>query len=361
MPEQQVLCEVHNGAGWITLNRPKSVNSLTLDMVTIINQALDEWKAAPEVQLVCISGAGDKGLCAGGDMKRIYEERQDASHTYARQFFGREYAMDLMIHQYPKPILVYMDGIVMGGGVGLSIGASYRLATESTKWAMPEAALGFYPDVGSSHFFSHMPNGIGNFLALTGTVLRAEDMVFVGAADRYIPSTEWPLLRAMLYTTRWTKGDVHGKLRELWNSLTTGPPRRSALESDQAFIRASFSRSDVLQIISSLEHQHRSGVDKAAMWLQILQQQSPTSLKVIANQLEVAKTKPLAECFEMEFALSLRLLDNPNCYEGIRAILVDKDKSPRWEPSTIEDVDDRAISEYFAPPTETEAWTYGIR
>jgi len=199
-----VICEVRNGAGWIRLNRPRAINSLRADMVERMLDQLNRWKDDPDVALVCLEGEGEKGFCAGGDMRALYDLRNGGIEEYALRFFVAEYRMDHLIHRYPKPVAAFMNGVVMGGGVGLSIGASHRFVTDTTRWAMPEMNIGFFPDVGASYFLNRFPGFVGRYLALTSHTIGVGDTIYLNAADCAVEPDRWEALKREFAGRMWT-------------------------------------------------------------------------------------------------------------------------------------------------------------
>ena len=352
MTELIVISKKENHVGWIMLNRPRVLNSLNADMVKIIYEQLQEWREDDSVALVCISGNGDKGLCAGGDMKRLHDLRNNHVEEEAYQFFSVEYLMDLLIYHYAKPVLVYMNGIVMGGGVGLSYGASHRIVNEKTKWAMPEMNIGFYPDVGASYFLNEMPGNIGKYLALTSQVIRAEDVLYINAADLFIKSENWPKLTEEIIRTSWS-GNVQAELdRLLANYKDPVDPAVSKLAQEEEKINKHFAYETVEEILASLEKDAEKGDSWAAKTRKILLQKAPLSLKVTLQQLEKGKNMTLADSFKMEFALSMNFMNNPDFYEGVRSVLVDKDRNPQWKLSKLEDISKEKVLSYFESKEE---------
>lgn len=351
--EQQVICRIHNGVGRITLDRPKALNSLSLPMIEEIRKHLRDWQKDESVVWIYLEGAGEKGLCAGGDVRAFYEHKGPDAVALAERFFPLEYEVDLMIHRYPKPVVAYMDGIVMGGGVGLSIGASERIVTEKTRFAMPEMNIGFFPDVGGSYFLSRMPGCSGRYLALTSDMIEAADVLYAGAADRYVNSGRWDEAKSSLLDRDWTemKGSDHvtAALSEVLDSFTEkDAPVESRLELWQERMDNHFSYRDVESIIQSLQESAQSGDDWAAKTLGVLKTKSPTSLKVALRQVIEGKTKTLEECFQMELRLALNFVRySHDFYEGVRAVLVDKDRNPQWKPATLEEVTEKEVGMYF--------------
>ncbi|WP_214698832.1 MULTISPECIES: enoyl-CoA hydratase/isomerase family protein [unclassified Exiguobacterium] len=345
--QKSVVTEVQNGIGWIKLNRPRALNSLNVDMVDTMNEQLKKWKLDDSVSFVCIYGEGEKGLCAGGDMRALYDLKEDDIEAYAKQFFSIEYELDYEIHHYPKPVVVFMNGIVMGGGVGLSIGASHRIVTESSKWAMPEMNIGFFPDVGASYFLNQMPGSVGRYLALTATVIHAQDALYIGAADHFIESKDWPKLKEGMMEKRWTPDSVETDLNQLLDSFRRPVSLPSSISSVQDKIDQYFRFETIEEIISSLKQGARTGDEWAEKTIETLRSMSPTSLKVTLRQMQKGKEQSLQACFDMEQNLALHFMKCHDFYEGVRSVLVDKDRTPKWNPSTLSEVTERQVDSFF--------------
>ncbi len=341
-----VIAEQINQVGFIKINRPHVLNSINLEAVIQIRAALNKWENDDDIAIICMYGEGEKGFCAGGDMKLFYELDRDEVIGYARDFFSKEYDLDYKIHTYPKPVVAYMNGIVMGGGVGLSIGATYRIVTEKTKWAMPEMNIGFFPDVGASYFLNKLPGYSGSYLALTAGVIDANDAMYVGVANKYLESSGWEELKKAMCAHRWTAHTVKVELDQLLASYCINTKEPSRLSLVQAKIDAHFHYDTVEEIVASLKN-----VAKHDKWAQetlnILLSKSPTSLKVALQQLREGKGKSLKECLEMEKQMAVQFMHSHDFYEGIRAVLVDKDRSPKWKPETIEGVTKDDVNCFF--------------
>ncbi|WP_428912541.1 enoyl-CoA hydratase/isomerase family protein [Niallia sp. Krafla_26] len=342
-----MIRHVEAGVGWLKLNRPKALNALSVEMVDSLYEILDTWRADSNVSLIMISGEGTKGLCAGGDIRFLYEQRNNQVEKHAEHFFTTEYRLDWMIHQYPKPILVYMDGIVMGGGVGLSVGASERIVTEKTKWAMPEMNIGFFPDVGASYFLNRMPGHIGRYLALTAETINAADALYVGAADRYMESSQWETFINEVQNKNWSLQNTKKQLTELLDSICTPQPLDSSLSEWQSKIDKHFAFDTVEEMIQSLGLAANAGDEWSLKTKKIIEAKSPTSLKVTLSQMQRGESQSLLSCFNMELALSMNFMKNHDFYEGVRSVLVDKDRNPQWDPKTFAEVSPEDVESYF--------------
>lgn len=343
----EVLAETKGGIGWITLNRPKALNALSYGMVTQIEQLLLAWKDQEDIAVVCLQGAGEKAFCAGGDIRSLYDRRDDRIVEFASPYFQTEYRMDELIYNYPKPILAFMDGFVMGGGVGISYGASHRIITDRTRWAMPEMTIGFFPDVGASYFLNQMPGVYGRYLALTAETISPSDILLIGAADYYLHHEKVEGLKRELQEINWQSKEPQALVGELLQRYEENGPAGSLLEQHETQINQHFSQETVEAIVESLGGSAESGDDWAKARLNTLQDKSPTSLKVTLEQLKRGQGKSLSDCFQMEWKMALNFMQNHDFFEGVRALLVDKDRQPRWKPSTLEEVTDEMVDGYF--------------
>ncbi|WP_158232482.1 enoyl-CoA hydratase/isomerase family protein [Sporosarcina sp. P13] len=343
-----VITEVDNGIGWIKINRPQVLNSINLEVVEQLTLALERWKNDDAVLFICLSGAGEKGFCAGGDMRKFYDMKDDDVVSYAEEFFSTEYRLDAMIHQYTKPIVAYMNGIVMGGGVGLSIGATHRIVTEKTKWAMPEMNIGFFPDVGASYFLNKMPGYVGRYLALTSKVIQASDTIYLGAADYYMESSDWETIENEMRQKQWIADSISSDLDDFVQSHCYKTLSVSPVLLEQEKIDRHFQYETVEEIVGSLQSEVISGNTWAEQTVNIILSKPPTSLKVALQQLLNGEKQSLNECLEMEKNMALHFMESADFYEGIRAVLVDKDHSPKWNPPSLQQVTTEDVEKYFS-------------
>lgn len=347
METSPVLFDIQQGIGWITLNRPKVLNSLNTDMVKSIKEQLEKWKDNTDVAMICVVGAGEKGLCAGGDIRDLYDHRSSNMEDHAEQFFATEYMMDYAFSNFPKPVLVYMDGVVMGGGVGISVGASHRIVTEKTKWAMPEMNIGFFPDVGSSYFLNRLPGAIGKYLALTSSVITTSDVMELGYGDYYISQEDWPKLKQALGDRQWTVDQANQELHELIATFARTNEEPSALLEKKDKIDKHFSFDTVEAIVKSLEQASEREDDWEHKTKETLLSKSPTSLKVTLEQQQRGKDLTYAASLRMELDVAMNFMNHGDFYEGVRSVLVDKDKSPKWSPASLEEVPDESVEAFF--------------
>lgn len=345
-----VLTDVRGGVGRITLNRPKALNALSLGMVRDLTATLLAWRDDRSVQTVAIRGTGKDvsspsgsgpfgAFCAGGDI-RFFHQAALAGNPELEDFFTEEYTLNHLIHSYPKPYIAFMDGIVMGGGMGISQGARWRIVTERTKMAMPETGIGLFPDVGGGYFLSRCPGRLGEYLALTGQVIGGEDAVYAGLADAVVAS---------------------GDLASLWEAPTAGATKTIAsgaqLERARGQIDHYFALESVGAIVTALE---ADGSAWAAETAAVLRKRSPLMLHVVLEQVRRGRTLSLADDLRLERDLVRRCFHlRPGAasetVEGIRALAVDKDHHPKWNPARIEDVTPEMVDAFFASPWPAHA------
>ncbi|WP_240675905.1 enoyl-CoA hydratase/isomerase family protein [Ammoniphilus sp. CFH 90114] len=348
LKENHILTEIHRGVGWITLNRPRALNALSYEMVTELEQIFMNWKDDDQVSLIYLEGAGERGLCAGGDIRSLYDRRDADIIPFATPYFQSEYRMDYLIHHYPKPVIAIMDGYVMGGGVGISNGASLRMVTEKTKWAMPEMNIGFFPDVGASYFLSQMPGSFGTYLALTAETITAADVLFLGAADYYVQSERLADLKQAVQQEDWTTVDsLEQGLDRLVKRFSESSPLSSTLKQAQDKVNHHFSLGTIEAILQSLKQAAKLGDTWAEEKARTLEEKSPTSLKIALEQIKRGRTLSLGECFQMEINLGMNFMVSDDFHEGVRAVVVDKDRRPRWNPPTLEEVSEEDVLRYF--------------
>lgn len=336
---QDVLIRREGRAGRITLNRPKALNALSYEMVAPMMDALTRWIDDPEVALVILDGAGDRGLCAGGDVNALYHSRTTQGSALARRFWADEYPVNALIGRYPKPFVALQDGIVMGGGIGLSAHASYRITTERSMLAMPETTIGLIPDVGGTWLLAQAPGQLGPYLGLTGHRMSAADAMYAGFSDTCVLSARLPdLVRTLCEGT--------DEVSPVIASFATAPPPGSLAEH-LADIDAAFAHDTVEGISAALAAMPG---DFAARTLKELAGRSPLSLKVTLAAIRRARSLPsLERALEVEYRLCVRLFERGEFPEGIRALLIDKDRKPAWNPPRLDDVTPELVESLFAP------------
>jgi enoyl-CoA hydratase len=329
-------------AGIIRLNRPKAINAMTLEMSEGIEGALDRFESDSAVAVVVLEGAGERGLCAGGDIRGLYDSSR-AGGDLGKVFWRQEYVMNARIAEYPKPYVAFMDGLVMGGGVGLSGHARHRVVTEKTKLAMPEVGLGFFPDVGGTWLLSRSPGEIGTYFGLTGQTMNGPDTIFARFADAVVPSQKWPALRAALTAVRpgATSAEVDAVIANFATGESAGP-----VAALQASIDRWFAHDRMEDIFASLA---RDDSDLAKSTLKVLNEKSPRGMIVTLKLLRLARTSSsLEECLVREYRAALEVFRSDDFREGVRAAVIDKDRNPKWSPTRVEDVTPEMLAPYFA-------------
>ena len=357
------------------LNAPKTLNGLTLEMTRLLTEQLHLWAQDPEVAVVILKGAGDKAFCAGGDLHTLHHRMKKSDtgaledNAYAATFFAEEYALDYRIHTYPKPILVWGDGIVMGGGMGLMMGASHRVVTETTRMAMPEISIGLFPDVGGTWLLNRLPAHAGLFLGLTGAQLGANDALFADMADYHVPRDRWVDLLSAMTQRDWEKvqehantpfsehafaqlSDNHDQLDRVLLALCSEPSDEvKPLQTYLSLIRRLCQGSDLERIVQNILtlSQHPD------IWLQkaakTLSQGSPGSARLTYALLKHNKRLSLAEVYRVEWYAGVMAAAHGDFAEGIRALLIDKDKQPKWNPPTLAQADAQWVKKFFMSPS----------
>ncbi|HEU4379213.1 MAG TPA: enoyl-CoA hydratase/isomerase family protein [Hyphomicrobiaceae bacterium] len=335
----EVLIRREGRAGHITMNRPKALNALTLPMVGRIWEALHAWQSDAAIGLVVLDGAGERGLCAGGDVRGLYDSRSQGS-SLARKFWSDEYRLNALIGRYAKPLVAIQDGIVMGGGIGLSGHTRYRIVTERSKLAMPETGIGLIPDVGGTWLLAHAPGQTGTYLGLTGDIMRAADAIYARFSDHMVPSAKLGALMARL-------ADPGGGRVEEVIAAFKEPAGPSSLQDRRSDIDRTFAGASVEDILAALA---ASPGEWAANTAAALAQKSPKAMKItlaaIANARSLAS---LEAALNVEYRLTVRLFEDGEFPEGVRALLVDKDRKPKWSPADLTGVSAKLVQSYLAP------------
>lgn len=349
--EPSVLAFVTGSAGALVLNRPASINALDHEMATTVERHLREWEVDDSVAAVVIAGAGERGLCAGGDIVAVHADAaavsgrdvespatdDDAAACATATFWADEYRLNDYISRYPKPYVALMDGIVMGGGVGISAHGDVRIVTDRTRLAMPEVGIGLVPDVGGTHLLSRMPDEIGTYLALTTSSISGADAVAIGFADHYVPAAQLEDFRGAV-----ASGSVDAAL-----AAHAQTPPESMLLAQAHWIREAFTSDSVAEIINTCR---RIGTVESVKAADKIASKSPTALTVTLQSLRRARdSATLADSLRIEYRVSLRCLLHPDLAEGIRAQIIDKDRNPSWRPATLADVTPEAVDRFFAP------------
>ncbi len=356
---EYVQTRVANGTGIITLDRPKALNSLSLEMVRALTAALLAWREDAGVDAVVITSTSEKALCAGGDI-RFFHQAGHATPTgdsaLLEDFFTEEYALNHLIHFYPKPYIALMDGVVMGGGMGIAQGgpgSGLRIVTERTKMAMPEVNIGLFPDVGGSHFLSHAPGALGMYLGLTGLTIGAADALYVGLADVFVPSSELAALHALIAAT---PGAQLAQAIRSFAAPFAQQAGASELAAQRALVDRHFGAASVQAVMASLEGDDSPFAQKA---LNAMRQRSPLMMCVTREMLVRGAGLIVADCLRMERSLVRRNFEHGEVLEGVRALVIDKDNAPQWNPPTLDAVTPEMVARFFEPVWP--AWAHPLR
>ena len=340
-PAGDCIVERRGAAGFVTLNRPEALNALTLAMVRAIAAALDAFADDDSVLRVVVRGAGGRAFCAGGDIRRLYELGRAGDHDAQLTFWREEYQLDRRIKTYPKPIVALVDGIVMGGGVGLAMHASHTVASERFIFAMPEVGIGFFPDVGASWLLPRLPSRAGVYFALTGLRADAGDAVAFGLAQTFVPSATFPAIAQALES---------GEPVEVALARFAAPAPLSTLAGQADAIEACFSYPHRTAILGALSEAETQGRAFAAPARAAMLEKSPTSQAIVLRQMALGAAMDFDEALRMDTRIVSRICRGHDFYEGVRAVIVDKDHHPRWDPQPSA----AEVDAYFAPLGDSE-------
>jgi enoyl-CoA hydratase len=351
LAEDEILLERRGGVGLVTLNRPQALNTLSLAIYRRCAPQLLAWERDPSVHAVLVRGAGDRAFCAGGDVRAIYEAhgRPGGGKGLEADFFREEYAVIERIHRFAKPHIALMDGITMGGGAGISVNGSFRVATERTLFAMPEVHIGLFPDVGASLFLNRCPGRIGLYLALTGSRIGAADALYCGFATHYVPHDRLADLTNALAGSAWQAGREHAQAADILASFAADPGA-APLETQRSAIDRCFAGETVEAILAALEREGGPWAEEAASTIAAA---SPLSLKITFRQLRLG-VPDLRAALTLEYRLTQHVLASGDFFEGVRATLVDKDRRPRWRHRSLAEVSPAEVEGYFARLGERE-------
>ena len=331
--EETVIVRREGRVGRLVLNRPQALNAIDLPMIRACTRALRDWRDQPHVHAVVIEGAGDRAFCAGGDIRALRQYELDGEHHRAEEFFREEYELNLMIATYPKPYVALIDGICMGGGIGVSVHAPYRVATERAAFAMPETAIGFFPDIGATFFLPRLPGQLGTYLGLTGTRMQGADAIHAGLATHFIRREDLPALSQAL---------AEDGPAVLGSSVAPVPA--FSLAAHRTAIDDCFGADSIAGIVRRLD---AIGDEWATKTVATLRAVSPSALCWTLAALRRGADLTLPQCQAAELALTRTAMRHPDFAEGVRAMVVDKDRKPRWQPARIEDVDPGVIAAMF--------------
>ena len=340
MAVSDIICERRGAAGFILLNRPQALNALNHEMVQALDAALEVWAQDPAIERVVISGAGGRAFCAGGDIRLMHELGVAGRFDEQLDFYREEYRLNQRIARYPKPYVALLDGYVMGGGVGVSIHGSHRIVGDKLVFAMPEVSIGFFPDVGATFFLPRLPDAAGGYLAVTGARIGAGDAMELGLATAQVPSARFADLAQALEAP----GDTDAII-----AAFSGPPSPGTLGPHRALIAQAFGPGEIPHLLHVLESAAEAGSAFAADTLALLRAKSPTSVALGLRQMVEGRSADIEAALRIEFRIVSRICRMADFYEGVRAVIIDKDNQPRWSPARLEEVDPALVDACFAP------------
>jgi enoyl-CoA hydratase len=354
----EVLLGREGGLATLTINRPKALNALTLDNYRRIDPALRAWEVDPSVHAVIVRAAGDRAFCAGGDVRAVYEAGRGigGDPDLTAVFFREEYELIRRIHRFTKPYIAIIDGITMGGGAGISVNGAYRIATERTLFAMPETGIGLFPDVGATRFLNRCPGHVGRYLGLTGARLSAEDALYCGFATHFVAHNRVDRVVTTLVSTLQESKAERSPIDEMLDrcAVDPGPAPLAAL---QPAIDRCFAGDTVEAILDALATEAAQG-EAHAKWADetrtVLLTKSPTSLKITLRQLTIGRDYDLEASLALEYRLTQHVMAAHDFYEGVRAMLIDRDQTPHWRPATLAEVSKSMVDAYFASIDDLE-------
>ena len=338
--DPEIICERRGSAGTVLLNRPKALNALTLGMVRALAKALDSWEADPAVTRVVVRGAGEKAFCAGGDIRMLYEAGRAGDLAPSLAFWREEFRLNTHIKRYPKPYVSLIDGMVMGGGVGISLHGSHRVAGDRYRFAMPEVGIGFVPDVGATYALPRLPGEFGTYLALTGAAIGPDEAVALGLATHRVDSADFPALEEAL---------IAGEPVDAALVRVARPDPGGPLLDERALIDRCFSAETVEDILAQLDEAAASGSDFAAKTAATIRSKAPSSLAIAREQMRRGAEMSFEDAMATEFRIVTRLAEGHDFYEGVRATIVDKDGAPRWRPASLAELPEGFAASHFAP------------
>lgn len=339
---EDILIFRQGRAGRITLARPQALNALTYDMLSAIESTLLEWRDDPSISIVIIDAQGEKAFCAGGDVEHLYNTGKAGNFEFGRQFWTDEYRLNALIAEYPKPYIAFMQGFVMGGGVGISCHGSHRIVCDSTRIAMPECAIGLVPDVGGNYLLANAPGHLGEYLAITGDRMGPGDAVFAGFADYVIPSEDWDDLKEALCATGYPALIASSAIQ----------PEMSELEELREVVDSIFSAKSALDVVRTLKTMNAPWAVKA---LKAIRRGCPISVACAFELVRMARSaSSIREVLDLELRFTWRSMSHGEFIEGVRAQIIDKDRTPAWETASLEEIRAQQIEEMLAPLEEKQ-------
>ena len=337
----EVLISKQNSTIVLTLNREKVLNALNLNMVRIITDNILKWNDDDSISGILLKGAGKKAFCAGGDIVSVFHKRSDKTSTLSHDFFKEEYLLNYQISKFKKPWISLLNGIAMGGGLGLSVHGSHRIVSENTITAMPETAIGLFPDVGGGYFLSRIKNAIGVYIALTGKILDGDNSIYTNIGTHLLENNLVDdFSKKILSLNKYTIDDVDHILKNYDNKKNANP----SLNHEVKKIKKHFNKQSIIEILNSLKEENSNWSKDQIM---VLEKKSPTSLGVTTKQLGLSSSLDLRDCLTMEFRICQAMMSKNDFYEGVRANLVDKDRKPKWIPQNIDKLNERHINDHF--------------
>lgn len=356
---EHVLTRISNGTGFITLDRPKALNSLSLEMVRALTATLLDWRGDAHVAAVVIRSSIEKALCAGGDIRFFHDAGKatpQGGSALLEDFFTEEYALNHLIHTYPKPYVALMDGVVMGGGMGIAQGGpgcGVRIVTERTKMAMPEVNIGLFPDVGGSHFLSHAPGSLGRYMGVTGVTVGAADALYVGLADHFVPVAQLPALAELMESI---PGIQLAQAIAAFAAPFRAQAGQAVMATGREAIERHFAADSVPAIMASLA---QDAGEFAQNTLKLMQGRSPLMMCVTLALLQRGASLDVADCLRMERNVVRRNFEHGEVLEGVRALVIDKDNAPQWSPASLDGVTPAMVERFFEPAWP--AWAHPLR
>lgn len=344
--EPEIIFERRGAAGLVTLNRPRALNALTLRMVETMHAQLRAWETDEAVTRIVVRGAGGRAFCAGGDIRHIYEMGRAGRYEETVAFWLGEYQLDAYVKRYPKPYVALIEGVVMGGGVGISLHGDHRVASEAYLFAMPETGIGYFPDVGMTYTLPRLPGRTGTYLAMTGARIGAGDALAVGIATHYAKAAAFDAL-----TDALADG---GPIDEALAVHAAAPPEAGPLVRERAVIDTCFSAESAPAVLAKLDAEASAGSTFAAETAAVIRSRSPTSVLIAFEQMRRGPDLSFPDAMLTEYRLCERVMRGHDFYEGVRAVIIDKDGRPSWNPATLDTVDPAAIEAAFGPVSGTE-------
>lgn len=352
------LSGIGGDIGIIVLNRPKVLNALTMDMCCAIGEQLEQWEQSDDIKAVVIRGEGERSFCAGGDIRYVYQQGKSGTKK-SRRFFWNEYRLNRKIFRFSKPYIALMHGLTMGGGAGIAVHGTHRVAAEDFIFSMPETGIGFFPDVGGSYFLPRCTGKIGIYIGLTGDRINIADAIYSGIVDHLVPKKNFESLVYTLAETRFQAENLDLQIFDIINSFSLDIDSmdiaKPHLLEHRTGINQCFSAVTMEAIMESLKNLHSAWGDAV---IKTLQCKSPTSLKVTLRELHYGARMDFDDCMQMEYRIALQFLTQYDFYEGIRAAIVDKDQQPKWQPHRLHEVTDEYVDSFFEPLDESEELSF---